>query len=195
MIKSCSFDGCPGLSVARGLCNTHYMQNRRAGLLPVGTRARGTVEVRFWRFVDKTENCWYWTGRSRSKKGYGNISAGARDANHKLAHRLSYEIHKGAIPVGMVVMHTCDNPSCVNPDHLVVGTQSENILDSFRKGRKISIPPHKQGEEHGASKLNNELVKLIRASTDSIKSLSIFYGVSLSSIERVLNRKTWKHIA
>ena len=195
MFKSCSIDGCSRPSNARELCSTHYMQQRKAGLIPVGTRARGTIEERFWRFVEKTDSCWSWTGGSRGQKGYGMISAGAKGGGKKLAHRLSYEIHKGAIPAGMVVMHACDNPSCVNPDHLKTGTQSENILDSFRKGRKSCKPPHKQGEGHGASKLDNESVRLIRISTQSIKELAVFYQVSKSSIEKVLNGKTWKHLA
>ena len=194
MFKTCCVEGCSGPINARDMCSKHYMQQRRAGLLPIGTRARGTTEERLWRHVDKAGDCWIWTGKSVNQKGYGQIQIGGRETKQKLVHRLSYEIHYGEIPEGMVVMHSCDNPSCVNPDHLSVGTQSQNILDAFARGRKTASPPHKQGESHGASKLKEGDVLTIRSSKTSNQNLALFYGVSNSAIERIRNRKTWRHI-
>lgn len=193
MDKVCCVNGCHGVSSARGMCNTHYMQQRRAGLLPIGTRATGTVEERFFRHISKTEYCWNWQGRLVGK-GYGSIGLGGRGAKQKLVHRLSYEIHKGQIPEGMVVMHKCDNPRCVNPDHLEASTQSQNIKDAFSRGRKINLPSGVQGDDHGASKLTSKDVLEIRESTLSMNTIAKLYGVSRSAIERVRYRKTWRHI-
>lgn len=193
MSKLCTVEGCSGLLNSRGMCTTHYMQKRRAGLLPIGTRARGTLEDRFFRHIEKTDECWLWTGRLVGK-GYGSLGLGGRGAKQILAHRLSYQIHKGQIPNGLVIMHKCDNPRCVNPEHLDAGTQSQNIKDAFSRGRKINLPSGLKGESHGASKLTNKDVIAIRASTDTYQKLADMYGVSRTSIEKIRYRKTWKHI-
>lgn len=89
---------------------------------------------RFWNFVDKRKNgCWKWLG-SVDHRGYGRISAGRNLAPLK-AHRISWEIHFGAISANLNVLHACDNPGCVNPDHLMLGTQKANAVDMSRKGR------------------------------------------------------------
>jgi hypothetical protein len=170
------------------------MQQRRAGLLPVGTRARGTLEERFWRFVEKGEGCWLWTGGSVNAKGYGQIQQGGKGSPHVSAHRLSYQIHKGEIPEGMVVMHSCDNPSCVNPDHLSVGTQSDNILDSFAKGRKVCVPPITRGADHHLAVLDEKTVRWIRSSGMSIRTMAQALGLPESTVGRAKRRQTWKHV-
>lgn len=193
-MSKCSVDGCSRPVDARGLCGTHYMRLRRAGLLPVGTRARAPVEARFWRHVEVAEGCWRWTGHSGDPRGYGRIGAGGKNGGHILAHRLSYQIHKGPIPDGMVVMHECDNPSCVNPAHLKAGTASENIRDSFAKGRKVCVPPLHRGEKQHLAKLDASKVRIIRASTKTHAELAREFGVSDTSIARVRSRATWWHI-
>ena len=193
MSKFCTVEGCTGLLSARGMCNTHYMQQRRAGLLPVGTRAPAPLEDRFFRNIEKTDSCWTWRGRIVGK-GYGMIGLGGKGAKQVLVHRLSYEIHKGLIPDGLVIMHKCDNPRCVNPDHLEAGTQSQNIKDAFARGRKFNLPNGIKGEEHGASKLTEQIVLAVRASTLSVAKLAELHGVNKSTIERIRYRKTWRHI-
>ncbi len=90
---------------------------------------------RFWGKVTKRKvGCWSWTG-TVDQHGYGKITAGARGAGHIKAHRLSWELHFGHIPSGLNVLHACDNPNCVNPGHLMIGTQEANIVDMGRKGR------------------------------------------------------------
>ena len=194
MSKVCSVEGCSGVVDARGWCHTHYVQQRRAGLIPVGTRARGTVEERFFTGFSKSDNgCWNWQRRLVGK-GYGTIGLGGKGAKQKLVHRLSYEIHKGPIPEGMVVMHKCDNPRCVNPDHLDAGTQSQNIKDAFSRGRKLMPTKKARGEECGASKLTEADVLNVRESKLSFSKLAAAYGVNKSTIERIKYRKTWRHI-
>lgn len=192
---TCSEDGCEKPVSAMCLCSMHYMRLRRAGLVPVGTRARGTLEERFWRFVDKSGECWTWTGGSRGQKGYGMIQIGGKGSPKVLAHRLSYELHHGSIPEGLVVMHSCDNPSCVNPSHLAVGTQSQNILDAINKGRKF-VPelPVFKGSAHHKAKINEEQAKYIRTCGRRTDELALEFGLSKTTVIRIKSGKIWSHI-
>jgi hypothetical protein len=92
------------------------------------------LAVRFWAKVQKSAGCWTWTA-NHLPKGYGVIGVGAADQGLKLAHRVSWEIHFGPIPAGLFVCHRCDNPPCVRPDHLFLGTVQDNVDDMVAKGR------------------------------------------------------------
>lgn len=91
------------------------------------------IHLRFWRFVEKSEGCWVWSG-AKDKHGYGNISSGRGLSPYK-AYRLAYEMFNGPIKDGLVIRHKCDNPSCVNPEHLEIGTQKDNVRDMMERGR------------------------------------------------------------
>lgn len=92
---------------------------------------------RFAAKVNKTADCWLWTGY-RQPNGYGQIGLGGRGDGSALAHRVSYELETGQpIPDGMVVMHKCDTPACIRFEHLTLGTQAENMADKVRKGRHL----------------------------------------------------------
>jgi len=93
-----------------------------------------TAEERFWSKISKTESCWSWTG-TIMKHGYGMLSIGGK---FRLAHRYSWELFNGHIPDGLYALHHCDNPLCVRPDHLFIGTQKDNIMDMMAKGRHRS---------------------------------------------------------
>ncbi len=95
------------------------------------------IADRFWKFVDKKSNddCWNWTG-GKMGNGYGSLRVSNKQGSHVYAHRLSWELHNGPIPKGMQVLHHCDNPSCVNPNHLFIGTASDNMRDMDSKNRR-----------------------------------------------------------
>jgi hypothetical protein len=92
-----------------------------------------TLPARFWKKVKKTDSCWLWTA-VLAGFGYGRIYS---KGSMRLAHRVSWELHNGAIPPGMCVLHHCDNPACVNPEHLFLGTYKDNDDDAIAKGRVI----------------------------------------------------------
>lgn len=99
---------------------------------PKGRPARPSPEERFWTFVNKTESCWLWTGGVFKSGGYGAFRA---ETSTVRAHRWLYERSIGPIPPGYYLCHTCDTPRCVNPDHLIPGTQQDNMDDCWSKGR------------------------------------------------------------
>lgn len=111
---------------------------------------------RFWSKVEKhgPSDCWEWKG-CIDERGYGRFNYKGKWGR---AHRASFEFEKGEIPEGMVIRHKCDNPRCVKPDHLEIGTQKENVRDKYDRGREF----HQRGEHHGNAKLNEAQVMEIR---------------------------------
>lgn len=97
-----------------------------------------TLEERFWEKVDKSGECWVWTAKAKSAFGYGMLQRGARGEGLVMAHRLSYELHFGPIPNGLCVLHSCDNPPCVRPDHLHLGTKADNMREKVERGRAVT---------------------------------------------------------
>lgn len=134
--------------------------------------------------VAEESGCIRFTGHLDGE-GYGRIMV----ARVKyMAHRLSYYLNNGPIPDGYVVRHKCDNPSCINPEHLEVGTQADNIADKVSRGRQA------RGSGAGRAILTEESVREIRSSPLKVSELSTLYGVSVVSIRNILRRKTWQHV-
>lgn len=141
----------------------------------------------FYEKITKTESCWLWNGVIL-KHGYGQFSKGQKRDS---AHRFSYKIHKGEIPKGMVICHKCDNPRCVNPEHLFLGTYKDNTQDMINKNRQR----HLKGEEAVSAKLNwekvNEIRKRYKNEIITMQELANQFNVSLIVISKLLHNKTW----
>lgn len=122
---------------------------------------------RFWTYVciRKKDQCWNWLG-AKMLNGYGKFRVGDKNL---LAHRYSFSINNKAIPNGLFVLHVCDNRTCVNPNHLFLGTSQDNADDMIRKGRHVGQPP---GEFHSLCKFSDEKIRLIRKELKGIN----FYG-------------------
>lgn len=132
--------------------------------------------------------CWEWTG-CRDKDGYGKISINGKGDR---AHRVSYEAHRGPIPAGRFVLHHCDNPPCVNPDHIYVGDQIQNEADKRNRNRGPA------GERNVKAKLTTEQVSKIRVLLEqgiSGSQIGRIYGVSKTAISRIKLDKTWQQDA
>jgi hypothetical protein len=156
----------------------------------MGAKHAPAIE-RFHRFytVSKITDCWEWKG-FRDNEGYGRFGVTSR--KYCRAHQYQYEINNGPVPKGMVIMHTCDNPPCVNPHHLKIGTHQENMADKVSKNRQA------KGHKNGAAKLDEFQVKEIRTLYGThlytLHQLGEKYGVSYSTIWLIAKRKKWKHI-
>lgn len=157
--------------------------------MPPGPKAR-SVEERFWGKVQRGEGCWEWIG-AKSKTGYGYLGAGGKYGGTVLAHRTSWEIHRGPVPDGLCICHRCDNPSCVNPDHLFLGTHKHNSRDASEKGRMS------HGTWHYCAKLSDALVREIRrrvAGGESQNAVARSLGVRQATVWKALKGVTWKHV-
>lgn len=144
---------------------------------------------------DIATGCWIWTAAACSR-GYGFIND---NGEIRRSHRVSWELHNGPIPEGSgyhgtCVLHKCDTPECVNPDHLFLGTQAENVTDMFGKGRGKKA----SGERHGRAKLTKKDVLSIRRRYAeggiSHQKIASKYRVSESLVGFIVNRKIWRHV-
>jgi len=158
----------------------------------------------FWKKVHKTNDCWLWVGSKLPKPfDYGQFNIG----QHKTAraHRVSWMLANGPIPSGLCVLHKCDVYSCVNPEHLFLGTVAENVADMVQKGRQRGAvgnrnishkkPEHRRGVNNGRAKLDASAVTLIRCDKRRTSELATAFNVSIALIYKIRSREVWKHIA
>jgi len=195
----CTVEGCKNNAVSIGLCKKHYKRWYDTGSphkedLQRPLKTKGMAELslkeRLEKFSKRNEKtgCIEWTG-SCDCDGYGQTS---KDRNYR-THRLAYEIYVGPIPEGKLVCHHCDNPSCINTDHLYLGTHKDNVRDKMERGR-ANIPT---GEKSASSKLTEEqAIELIRAkkSGKSTKAISDQFNISYYTVLEIVRGRSWKHL-
>lgn len=176
---NCSFNGCTGKAQSRGLCMKHYTRWRRYSDPSHVQRVRSCDESDFWLRVSKAahpKGCWEWQG-SLNDRGYGRFTVQRKQI---FAHRHSYFLAHGLYP-SRLCLHSCDNPRCVNPDHLRDGTHQDNHDDMISRGRER----HRDGHEHAQAKLSKFdvlFIRLWRKRRFSLAVLSDVFGVGRTTI-------------
>ena len=151
------------------------------------------IEARFWKGVkiQSKSECWPWLKADDGCYGYGHIRDGSKDLK---AHRVAFTLSKGSIPIGMNVLHHCDNPKCCNPDHLFLGTHADNAKDRKLKGRNGD---HK-GSANGRAKLTEtdvlEIRELFAAGNTSFSALGRQFEVSNVMARNIILGKNWIHL-
>ncbi len=180
----------------------------------MGTQPNTPAEVWSRVATSDTDACWPWLGATR--KGYGHVRYQGQQWS---AHRLAYVLARGPIPTGMLVCHACDNPLCCNPQHLWLGTNRENILDSVTKGRHVQVDlaslsserrargmlhgmhthpeSRRRGEHNGSAKLTTDQVIQIREQSArglTQRQLAREYGICQATVRDIVLRKKWQHV-
>jgi hypothetical protein len=189
-----------GKRITQRLCS-------RACVRKAGTRATEKLHAedfvpRFWSMVNKVGRtvrpelgpCWEWTGPLRNKWGYGRAY---RQTRPLLAHRVSWELAHGEVPAGQLVLHKCDNPLCVNPAHLFIGDNADNMRDCASKGRNHVV--RHNGEENPAAKITADQAKAIREMRRhtglSYDKIGARFGLAGGTVRDIIKRETWRHTA
>lgn len=141
----------------------------------------------FWANVHKARSCWNWTGYSKRKGWHGTITVSGTDWQ---AHRLSWHIHNGHIPRGAFVLHKCDNPLCVNPAHLFLGSQADNCWDMLRKGRQVA--PTRTDGNHPKARIAPQHLRVVRemyTAGFTQREIGRMFGVSDVAISQILRKE------
>lgn len=139
--------------------------------------------------VDEKSGCWVWLAGT-DKDGYGRIREAGYGSKTLRAHRVSYDTYIGPVPDDMFVCHKCDNPFCVNPGHLFLGSAADNAKDRNEKGRAAGAI----GSKHGISKLCESQITEIRKAPGTQKQIADKYGVSQTLISHIKRRVIWRHV-
>jgi len=180
--------------VSGGACDTpdRIRLNRRhiVNTLPhYAHKSKPSLSERFWSKVDKSGECWVWTATCY-RNGYGQF--GPEHGKGVLAHRFAWELIYGAIPNGLLVCHHCDNPACVRPDHLFLGTQSDNMKDCAAKGRSSLQNPAKHHRK--LTEIQVQEIRQLSMQGVSKYRLARRYHVTETTIGQIVSGRTWTHL-
>lgn len=188
-MKCCSVDNCQRPSQAKGMCDLHYRRVLRHGSISkpyVSDLDRFEEKITY----EPMSGCWLWVGAVHGEFGYGSFRLGD---SPKKAHRAAWVLYKGGIPEDLHVLHRCDNPGCVNPDHLFLGTHDDNMKDMKGKGRTKFF----HSEDHPNSKLTNVQVNEIRElNKKGISCIEIAkrFPIGKSMANYICNGRSWRHV-
>ena len=192
--RVCCIKECDKASSTLGLCVNHYRRNRLYGS-PVAMKGHSglfigkTPDDRFEMMVIRKPGCWGWRG-STDRDGYA-IFRGEFDGEiYRKAHRYSYARTTGVHPGPLQILHSCDNPTCVNPDHLSLGTNADNMADKIAKGRARVF----RGEAAGRAVLTEVQAREVLSDPRSYQQIATDYGVTASAIGSIKNRDSWRHL-
>jgi hypothetical protein len=165
--------------------------------MPIGVyeHKRKGVTERFWAHVQKSADggCWVWQGHLHPN-GYGTISLGGDRGKMVYVHRLAWELAYGPIPADMYVCHHCDNRACVNPEHLFLGTATDNMRDMWAKGR-ARVPTFAKGEDHWNARITAAQAREIYArhqAGEKAADLGREFGITPENVRMIARGKTWK---
>jgi hypothetical protein len=182
------------MSATGGLCVNHHRLNVKYGT-PIGKSLslarwiKQPYEERFWSLVRKGDGCWNWQG-SKDKDGYGVFKSWVGDTPYTRAHRYSYHLHHGMIPLGLQILHRCDNPTCIRPDHLHAGSALQNMRDKVAKGR-ANAP---FGESHSKAALTEEQAKAILNDPRPHSQIAAEYNIHVQTVSSLKTRVSWPHL-
>lgn len=183
-MRTCSIDGCGKKHSARGFCKRHYEHARLAGEFK-GKEITLADRLKLNSELNTKTGCVEWIG-PKNNKGYGKIGEKWKTVG---AHRVALELYTGQkIPKGMFVLHKCDNPACINPKHLEIGTPADNSRDMVKKRR------HMFGVKHYRAILNDSQVRDIREDNRTQMIIAANYGVHQTLISLIKRRKLWSHV-
>lgn len=194
-MRTCTEPDCQRRHAAHGWCYAHWRQWKRTGKVgaiarPAWVKLPTPTTDRFWEKVAKGKDCWLWTG-AHTAAGYGVMFSGGR---MELAHRLGWTIAHGTVPPRMYVLHRCDNPQCVRPDHLFLGTPRDNTLDMVAKGRHGTL----RGERHQAAKITEaqaaEIKDRVLRKGERQVDICREMGLRQSMVSAIVNGRNWRHV-
>ncbi len=193
-MKECNVLGCGKPHYAKGYCLSHWRFDRLYGSPHSRKGFQGSGisdEIRFFRYVRKTNNCWFWMGAP----GHDNYGRFRFRGKVMKANRVSWILHNGEIPKGLMVLHKCKgggNANCVKPAHLALGTAKDNMRDMREAGRERKVA--KKGEAHYKARITEDDVRAIRASAESPNAIAPIYGIKPDTVRRIRSRRIWKHV-
>ena len=187
--RLCSVSGCSQIHYGRSYCRFHYQRLRFHGDA-LWEPLRLSIAERFWSKVDKSGDCWEWTAH-RTPLGYGRFNTG--DDFIEGAHRMAWRLSNGPIPAGTEICHHCDNPPCVNPEHLFLGSHADNMGDAARKKR---LPGNRTRLTPGA-KITPAMAQEIRAlrGTAPYRVIGARYGIGASQVCQIMLGRQWRQAA
>jgi hypothetical protein len=192
-MAKCTVEGCSKTVIARGWCPMHYRRWKKYGDTSRVEQRQihgASLRERFLSYVQQGVGCWRWVG-SKDANGYGRLHVGRLP---ELAHRISWALFNGEIPSGAHVLHRCDNPQCVRPDHLFLGNQADNNADKMSKNRhRFGVS---RGVAHGRARVTEEQVRFIRMAAGSSREIAASIGNRISSrqVRDIRSGRLWRHI-
>lgn len=188
----CAVPTCDAVAYCRGYCAPHYWRLVKAGDVfadrPIVPKSKNTAARIAWfqsQPVVTPSGCHEWPG-ARTRNGYGLVHLTLHGQSTKLAHRAAWMIAKGPIPDGLHVLHHCDHPPCVNPEHLFLGTNADNVRDKVNKGRAVS-----KGKLTQAEVLE---IRRLRAMGRTAASIAEDFRISRSAVCAACNGRTWRRV-